>query len=127
MAALFLVDMRLAGTARTQLAEVEVVLYKRNHARQQQPFLALRERIRLIAARAQLTPQPLVLGELPPSLFQLVDIHMGHLDGRQPTDMDRGGVLVLLDKFVLQSHDAPDAAASDGRTSPDIPRKSARS
>lgn len=36
---------------------------------------------------------------------------MGHLDGRQPADMDRGGVLVLLDKFVLQSHDAPDAAA----------------
>ena len=47
------VSMALAGAPGTQLTEVEVVLYQRDHTRQQEPLLAFSQSIRLHADRAQ--------------------------------------------------------------------------
>ena len=49
----FLVQMALAGATWTQLTKVEVVLYQRDHTRQQEPLLSLGQGIRLHADRAQ--------------------------------------------------------------------------
>ena len=49
----FLIQMALAGATGTQLTKVEVVLYQRDHTRQQEPLLSLGQGIRLHADRAQ--------------------------------------------------------------------------
>ena len=53
--------MALAGAPGTQLTEVEVVLYQRDHTRQQEPLLAFSQSIRLHADRAQQDIHPLLL------------------------------------------------------------------
>ena len=49
----FLVQVTLTGTPRTKLTKVEVVLYQRDHTRQQKPLLALSQGVWLHADRAQ--------------------------------------------------------------------------
>ena len=76
----FLIDMGLTGTARSKLAEVEVVLHQRQHTCQQEPFLPLVQLLRLITARTQHYIHPLVLREgFTPGAYFL-NIDMRHLD-----------------------------------------------
>ena len=52
---------------------------------------------------------PLLLGEGPPPLEQLLQVHVRHLDRLQVPQQERRSLLVLLVE-VLQRDDAPDAA-----------------
>ena len=103
--------MGFARTSRPQLTEVEVILHERDHADQEQPFLTVGEHIRLHADGAQQYIHPFFLREGFPPLFQLFNVHMGHLDGRKLSDADRRSVPVFFHVLIVQLHDAPDTAA----------------
>ena len=108
----FLVQVTLTSTPGTKLTKVEVVLYQRDHTRQQEPLLTLSQGIRLHADGTQQDVHPFFLGERFPALLQLIDVHVGHLDRRQLPDLYRIAVLlVLLDELVIQLHDAPNTTA----------------
>ena len=107
----FLIDMRFARTARAQLTQIEVVLDKRYHTRKEQPLFAFGQCIRLVAARTQHDVQPFGLCKLLTACFQLVNIHVRHLNRRQLADMNRRSILILFHKLVFQSDDTPDATA----------------
>ena len=106
-----LVKMRFTRASRAQLAEVEVVLHKRDHADEEQPFLTVGEHIRLHADGPQQHIHPFVLGKSFAALLQLVDVHMGHLDGGEFANADGRPIFVFFDVFIIQLDDAPDAAA----------------
>ena len=105
------VEVGFAGASWPQLAEVEVVLHKRQHTDDEQPLLAVRKHIRLHAYGAQQHIHPLVLRERLPALFQFRDVYMGHLNGRELADADRRSVPVFFHVLVIQLHNAPDTAA----------------
>ena len=103
--------MGFASAARPQLTEVEVIFYKRDHTDQKQPFLAVSQGVRFHTDGAQQHIHPFVLRKCFPPLFQLFNIHMGHLDGVELSDADRRSVPIFLHVLIVQLHDAPDAAA----------------
>ena len=130
-----LVDMALARTARTQLAQVVVMLDQRNHALNKVQALALGELVRLVAGRAQQHVEPLVAREVLAALDHLVQIEVGHLNGceahyakrrilgpallflgavarRDLVAKDIGPKLIELGvgAAVLDAHDAPNSA-----------------
>ena len=105
----FLVDVALARAPRPKFGEVVVVLDQRDHAGQQVPLHPLAEVRRLHAGRTQQHVDPLLLGEGPPSLEQLVQVHVRHLDRLQVPKHERRALLVLLEE-IFQRDDAPDAA-----------------
>ena len=103
--------MGFSGASRSQLAEIEVVLHKRQHTDDEQPLLSVGKRIWLHADRAQQYIHPLILCERLAPLFQLGNIHMGHLDGRELTNADRCAVPVFFHELIIQLNNAPDTAA----------------
>ena len=104
--------MALTGASRAELTEVEVVLYQRDHSFQQEPLLTVIQHIRLHANRAQHDIHPFFFGKCLSALLQLIDVHMGHLDRSELSDLDGISVfLILLNILIVQLKDAPDAAA----------------
>ena len=103
--------MGLTRASRTQLAEVEVVFNEGQHTRQEQPPLPVVQLVRLHADGAQEDLHPFLLSESLASLFQFLNVHMGHLDRRQLMDMDRGSVLFFLDILIVKLDNTPDTAA----------------
>jgi hypothetical protein len=93
----------------SQFAAVVVVLDQRDHAGQQMPLHPLVELRGLDAGGSQQHVDPLLLGELPPPLEQLVHVHVGHLDRLQVPDDERRALLALLVE-ILHRDDGPDAA-----------------
>ena len=105
------VEVGFASASRPQLAEVKVVLHKRQHTDDEQPLLPVGKRIRLHADGAQQHIHPLVLRERLTTLFQLSNIYMGHLDGCELADADRRSVPVFFHVLIIQLNNAPDTAA----------------
>ena len=77
------VDMALAGTAGTKLAQVIVALDQRHHALDKMQALLLRKLAGLIAGRAQQHVEPLVAREILALVDHGVQVQVGHLDGRE--------------------------------------------
>ena len=100
--------MGLACTPRPQLAEVEVIFHQRKHASQQEPFLPLGKLVRLHAGGAEQNGDPLVLGKMLPSLLDLSQINVRHLNGSDLPDLDGRVMLVLFAELIVQLHDTPD-------------------
>ena len=104
--------MGLAGAPRTQLAKVKVVFYQGNHSGNKQPFFAGIQCIRFHTNGAQQHIHPLFLCKCLTPRFQLLNIHMRHLNGSKLTNLD--GIAIFLFFFVIlvfQLHNAPNAAA----------------
>ena len=104
-----LVYVALAGSSRTQLAEVVVVFHQRNHAGQQMPFHPFLETGRLHARGSNQCINPEFLGKRLATLEQARHIHVGHLNRLQIGHQKRRSLLVLFEP-IMQGDDAPDAA-----------------
>ena len=107
----FFVDMGFTSASRTEFTEVEVVLDKRQHTGKQKPAFAVVQLIRLITAGAQHDLKPLFFGEVLSAFLQFLDVHMGHLDRRQLTNVDGRSVFLFFQKLIFELYDAPDTAA----------------
>ena len=81
--------MGLACAPRPQLAEVEVIFHQRKHPSQQEPFLPLGKLVRLHTGRAEQDGDPLFLGKMFPSLLDLSQINVRHLDRSDLTNLNR--------------------------------------
>ena len=103
--------MGFTGATRPQLTEVEIVLHKRDHADQEQPFFTVSQGVRLHADGAQQHIHPFILRKCFAPLFQFFNVHMRHLDRRELSDADWRSVPIFLHVLIVQLHDAPDAAA----------------
>ena len=103
--------MGFTGATRPQLTEVEIVLHKRDHADQEQPFFTVSQGVRLHADGAQQHIHPFILRKCFAPLFQFFNVHMRHLDWRELSDADWRSVPIFLHVLIVQLHDAPDAAA----------------
>ena len=103
--------MGFASASRTQFAEVEVVLDKRQHTSKQKPAFTVIQLIRLITAGAQHDLKPLFFGEVLSAFLQFLNVHMGHLDRRQLANMDGRGIFLFFQKLIFELHNAPDTAA----------------
>ena len=88
--------MAFTRTTRAQLANVVVVLHKRNQTREQVPLHAGIKMRRLHPGGAQQHIQPLILGKLLPCLHQGIHIHIRHLDRLQFLDGKRRTTLAIL-------------------------------
>ena len=130
--------MALARTARTELAQVVVALDERHHALGKMQALLLGQLVGLVAGGAQQHVEPLVAREILTLLDHVVEVEVGHLDGREAHHAKRrvlGPALLFLrlgtarrliakdilakvvelgiGTTVLDAHDAPDAALQD--------------
>ena len=81
--------MGLACTPRPQLTKVEVIFYQWQHPGQQEPLFPLGKLVRLHAGGAEQNGDPLVLGKMLPSLLDLSQINVRHLDRSDLTNLNR--------------------------------------
>ena len=76
-----------------------------------QPFLTVRQIIRLHAGRAQQYGNPLIFRECLAALLYFIHVDIRHLDRGQLADTHGVPLFIFLDKLILKLDDAPDSAA----------------
>ena len=101
-------QMGLTRTPRPQLTKVEVIFYQWQHPGQHEPLFPLGKLVRLHAGGAEQNGDPLVLGKMLPSLLDLSQINVRHLNGSDLPDLDGRVMLVLFAELIVQLHDTPD-------------------
>ena len=103
--------MRLACTAWSQFAEIEVVFNQWKHPGELQPLLAICEAVGLHACGTEQNGYPLVLGKGATALLYFVHIDVRHLNRGQLHDADWRGLLVFLDVLIFKPDNTPDTTA----------------
>ena len=99
--------MAFACATWSQLTQIVVVLYQRNHAGEQVPALTLFEVAGLHARRAQQYIDPLVVCESFTPFKKCLHVHIGHLDRLELSHRKRRAALVFF-KLIFECNDAPD-------------------